>query len=345
MLWYSVYMSHLSHGRGIFHEEVPVVDELFCQLMVNAVEDSITKVCHVALATSDTSKVITRQNNTKYTIYNRQSRNLLRGSEVQPWTTRMVLCQKRFTSQSSASDQLHQDAIQPKPSLPKGEWILTLSLWNQFQRARSSKMVLTKTREWCGFKWFKWFKSHWKSLVSNCQHLEIEISYPRNGQNRPKDTSIRRKVCSNAQTIHDLQLLRCKHPSESQIMSTNLRKHLSKKSTNKEAASSNNTSCTSWVSALHSETAKHNPWHVPWRDHPVAIPRTSCRHDLSNSHGYPEYQRRCDCNDPWTMVNWIRSLNPRCVAPKCLILPNGWQGEKGSYCKIIAQKAFQWVRH
>ena len=84
MLWYSVYMSHLSHGRGIFHEEVPVVDELFCQLMVNAVEDSITKVCHVALATSDTSKVITRQNNTKYTIYNRQSRNLLRGSEVQP---------------------------------------------------------------------------------------------------------------------------------------------------------------------------------------------------------------------------------------------------------------------
>lgn len=63
------YMSHLSHGRGIFHEEVPVVDELFCQLMVNAVEDSITKVCHVALATSDTSKVITRQNNTKYTFY------------------------------------------------------------------------------------------------------------------------------------------------------------------------------------------------------------------------------------------------------------------------------------
>lgn len=70
--------------------------------------------------------------------------NPLRGSEVQPWTTRIVLCQKRFTSQSSASDQLHQDAIQPKPSLPKGEWILTLSLWNQFQRARSSKMVLKK---------------------------------------------------------------------------------------------------------------------------------------------------------------------------------------------------------
>lgn len=69
--------------------------------------------------------------------------------------------------------------------------------------------------------------------MSNCQHLEIEFSYPRNGQNRPKDTSIRRKVCSNAQTIHDLQLLRCKHPSESQIMSTNLRIHLSKKSTNK----------------------------------------------------------------------------------------------------------------
>ena len=89
-----------------------------------------------------------------------------------------------------------------------------------------------KTREWFGFKWFK---SHWKSLVSSCQHLEIEISYPRNCQNRPKDTSIRRKVCSNAQTIHNLQLLRCKHPSESQIMSTNLRIHLSKKSTNKEA--------------------------------------------------------------------------------------------------------------
>lgn len=68
-----------------------------------------------------------------------------------------------------------------------------------------------------------------KISVSNSQHLEIEISYPRNCQNRPKDASIRRKVCSNAQTIHDLQLLRCKHPSESQIVSTNLRMHLSKK--------------------------------------------------------------------------------------------------------------------
>lgn len=259
--------------------------------------------------------------------------NLQRGSEVQPWTTRIPKQCIWPTAPRChpAKAELAQRRVDPHPvtmePIPEGTVL---------------ENGPEKTREWCGFKWFK---SHCKSLVSNRQHPEIEISYPRNGQNRPKDTSIRRKVCSNAQTIHDLQLLRCKHPSESQIMSTNLRKHLSKKSTNKEAASSNNTSCTSWVSALHSETAKHNPWHVAWRDHPVAIPRTSCRHDLSNSHGYPEYQRRCDCNDPWTMVNWIRSLNPRCVAPKCLILPNGWQWEKGSYCKIIAQKAFQWVRH
>lgn len=112
-------MSHLSHGRGIFHEEVPVVDELFCQLMVNAVEDSITKVCHVALATSDTSKVITRQNNTKYTKCHRQSYELsenhpnssnksatwLRGSTLNNQNSKAVYltnCTKMPSSQSRA---------------------------------------------------------------------------------------------------------------------------------------------------------------------------------------------------------------------------------------------------
>ena len=263
--------------------------------------------------------------------------NPLRGSEVQPWTTRIVLCQKRFTSQSSASDQLHQDAIQPKPSLPRGEWILTLSLWNQFQRARSSKMVLKKRGSDVG--------SNGSNLIENlCVQfsafhifetaktvLKMQASEERYVR-MPKRFII--SSCCGVNIPVSLRL--CRLTSE----------YISAKNQQtKRRASSSNTSCTSWVSALHSETAKHNPWRVAWRDHPVAIPRTSCRHDLSNSHGYPEYQRRCDCNDPWTMVKWIRSLNPRCVAPKCLILPNGWQWEKGSYCKIIAQKAFQWVRH
>lgn len=158
--------------------------------------------------------------------------------------------------QSSVFDQLHQDAIQPKPSLPKGEWILTLSLWNQFQRARSSKMVLKKLGSdvgpngsnlianlLCPIVSISRLKFHIPEIAKTV--LKIQASEERYVR-MPKRFMI--SSCCGVNIPVSLRL--CRLTSE----------YISAKNQQtKRRASSNNTSCTSWVSSLHSETAKHNP--------------------------------------------------------------------------------------
>ncbi len=109
MLCYSGYMSHLSHGRGIFHEEVPVIDELFCQLVVNAVEDSITKACHVALQMSDTSKVISHN----ITKCHRQSYELFENHPNSSNKSTWLLRGSTLNNQNRGRKGSHPKALHP----------------------------------------------------------------------------------------------------------------------------------------------------------------------------------------------------------------------------------------